>query len=640
MKLSVLLIFLFIDISILSKAQLCNNNLGDAIVNVTFGTRGGPLPSGATTYDYVWDCPKKGQYTIANLIFGCGDHTWMTIAGDHTGDVNGKYMLVNAESTTGIVHADTAKGLCGNTTYQYSAWVCNVMQSFSCDGNALLPNLTFTVKTFSGIVLATSNTGDIPILTEKVWKQFGLSFKLPASENSVILTISTDPKYGCGNGFAIDDITFQPCGPTIIATIDGKTSPANVCADYTNPFILNASYTAGFFDPVVQWQNSLDTGKTWKDIPGATSTMYTIPRRGLGVVLNRMAAAERSNINSMNCRIISNIIYTSVNPLPQHHAPQNILGCLGKDLLLSQPDPKALNILWRGPNGYSSTIEKSVVLNVKYADTGLYTLEQNFYFGCVALDTFYLKVYPATTISAKSDYAVCEGKSITLTASGDGTFLWTPSIGLSNNNIANPVASLHDSAQYKVVVTNSFGCKDSAFVNVNVFKNPKVNAGTDKTIIKGDTIQLNGSVKGTAVNFLWSPNTFMNNNQLLNPLVAPQQDIIYTLNAHSTVGCGDAVASIKIKVYNDIYLPSAFTPNGDGKNDYFKIIAADGYKLIKFQVYSRWGQVVYEAKDFTKGWDGFYKGVAQPADIYLYYLSVVSAKNKKITRNGIIALLR
>ena len=65
MKLSVLLIFLFFGISILSKAQLCNNNLGDAIVNVTFGTRGGPLPSGATTYDYVGDCPKKGQYTIA-----------------------------------------------------------------------------------------------------------------------------------------------------------------------------------------------------------------------------------------------------------------------------------------------------------------------------------------------------------------------------------------------------------------------------------------------------------------------------------------------------------------------------------------------------------------------------------------------
>ena len=640
MKLAVLLIFLLFGISILSKAQLCNNNLGDPVVNITFGSRGGPLPSGATAYDYVGNCPKKGQYTIANLIFGCGDHTWMTIAGDHTGDFNGKYMLVNAESTPGIVHADTARGLCGNTTYQYSAWICNVMQSFSCEGKALLPNLTFTVKTFSGVVLATSNTGDIPILGEKLWKQFGLSFKLPASENSVILTIVTDPKYGCGNAFAIDDIIFQPCGPTIVATIDGKTSPVNVCADYTNPFILNASYTAGFSDPVVQWQSSLDTGKIWKDIPGATSTMYVISRRGLGVVLYRMAVAERSNIGSMNCRIISNVIYTSVNPMADHHAPQNILGCLGKDLLLPPPDPTELNILWRGPNGYSSTIEKSVILNIKYADTGLYTLEQNFYYGCVSLDTFYLKVYPSTTISAPSDYSVCEGKSVTLSASGDGTFLWTPSTGLSNNIIADPVASINDSAQYKVVVTNSFGCKDSAFVNVNVFKNPKVNAGTDKTIIKGDTIQLDGSVKGTAVDFLWTPNTFMNNNQLLKPLVAPQRDIIYTLNAHSSVGCGDVTASIKIKVYNDIYLPNAFTPNGDGKNDYFKIIAADGYKLIKFQIYNRWGQVVYKAKDFVNGWDGFYKGAAQPVGIYLYELELASTKNKKITRTGLIALLR
>ena len=640
MRLSIFLFFLLFCISILSKAQLCNNNLGDAIVNITFGNRHVSLPPGTTTYDFSSGCPKKGEYTLAGLIFGCGDHTWMTIAGDHTGDLNGNYMLVNAESTPGIIHADTARGLCGNTTYQYSAWICNVMQNFSCEGKSLLPDITFTVKTVAGNVLATYNTGDIPILTEKLWKQFGLSFQLPASENAVILSITINPKYGCGSAFAIDDITFKPCGPTIVATIDGKTEPANVCEDYTNPFILNATYTSGFIDPAVQWQSSLDSGKTWKDIPGATSATYTIPRRGLGVVLYRMAVAERSNINSINCRIISNVIYTSVNPIAEHHSPQNIIGCLGKDLSLPQSDPKALNILWNGPNGYSSILEKSIVPNIKYADTGLYTLQQNFYFGCVSLDTFYLKVYPATTISAQPVYSVCEGKNVTLSASGDGTFLWTPSTGLSNNNIATPVASLHDSIQYKVIVTNSFGCRDSALVNVSVFRNPKVNAGIDKTIIRGDTLQLNGNVTGTAVNFLWSPSTFMNNSQLINPTVAPQQDIIYTLSAHSTLGCGDADASVKIKVFNDIYFPTGFTPNGDGKNDYFKVIAADGYKLIKFQIYNRWGGVVYNAKDFTTGWDGSYKGLPQPADVYTFCFEVISTKNKKIIRKGVITLIR
>jgi gliding motility-associated-like protein len=640
MKTSTLLTSFFISISFLSEAQLCNGNLGDAIVNITFGTQHASIPLTATTFEYTPSCPSKGQYNINNLIFGCGNHTWMTIAGDHTGDVNGNYMLVNTESTPGTVHVDTATGLCGNTTYQYTAWICNVMQKFSCNGNAVLPNLTFTVKTISGVVLATYNTDDIPILNEKVWKQYGLSFQAPANVSSVILSITTNPKPGCGSAFAIDDITFRPCGPSVIATIDGKTEPANVCADYTNPFILNASYSPGFTNPVVQWQSSLDTGKTWKDIPTATSTTYAIPHRSLGVVLYRMAVAEQANINSIDCRILSNAIYTSVNPLAPHHTPQNIIGCLGKNLILPETDPKALNILWTGRNGYSSTLEKSIVANVSYADTGLYILEQDFYFSCVSLDSFYLKVYPSTTISTQAVYSICEGNKINLSASGDGSFDWEPSAGLSNNHIANPIASPHDTTQYKVVLTNSFGCKDSALVTVNVFRNPEVSAGIDKTIIKGDTIELNGYVKGTAINFYWSPGTFMDNSQILHPKVFPPQNIQYTLTAVSTVGCGVANASIMIKVYNDIYIPTGFTPNGDGKNDYFKVTAADGYKLIKFQVYNRWGLVVYDVRDLNTGWDGTYKNLSQPADTYVYFLEIESSKGKKIIKSGTITLVR
>ncbi|HUS01942.1 MAG TPA: gliding motility-associated C-terminal domain-containing protein [Chitinophagaceae bacterium] len=652
MRLSILLLFLLLSISLYSQSQYCKGSLGDPIVNISFGTAHNPIPKTATTLRYVGGCPyDTGTYTIENFIVGCGENSsaksWHPLIGDHTGDVKGQFMLVNASWALGVTHdpviiyRDTAKNLCGNSNYVYSAWLANVMRNYACGGNPQLPNITFTVTSLSGVILTTANTGDLPIeQIGRVWREYGLSFTTPPNIDAVVLTLSIDPKRGCGNAFVVDDITFRMCGVNAIATIDGKTEPAKVCADYLNPFILNATYSAGFTDPVVQWQSSLDSGKTWKDIPGAVSITYAIPHRGPGVVLYRMAVAERSNINSLNCRILSNVIYTSVNPMAEHHAPQYMLGCLGKDLSLPQSDPTALSILWSGPNGYSSTLDKSIVPNVKYADTGLYTLQQTFYFGCVSLDTFYLKVYPATTISAQPAYSVCEGKNVTLSASGDGTFFWTPSTGLSNNNIANPVASLHDSIQYKVIVTNSYGCKDSALVNVNVFRNPKVNAGTDKTIIRGDTLQLNGTVTGTAVNFLWSPPTFMNNSQSLNPTVAPQLDITYTLSAHSTVGCGNADASIKIKVYNDIYLPTAFTPNGDGKNDRFMVIAADGYKLIQFQVYNRWGAVVYDAKDFTNGWDGIYKGLPQPSDVYTYYLEVSSKKNKILTKKGVVTLLR
>src|SRR6478735_1414030 len=159
--------------SALAHAQLCNNNLGDPIVNVTFGTKDNKDYPSVTTYEQAGGCPAKGQYTINDFLFGCGGY-WVQMTGDHTsGDLNGNYMLVNAESTPGIVHQDTATGLCENMLYQYSFYVTNVLQTnLSCGASAILPNLTITVQSLSGVVLATYNTGDIPITNEKKWVQY------------------------------------------------------------------------------------------------------------------------------------------------------------------------------------------------------------------------------------------------------------------------------------------------------------------------------------------------------------------------------------------------------------------------------------------------------------------------------------
>lgn len=648
------LLFLFLQIFCIScsiKAQLCSGSSGDPIINVTFGTHGGPISTKATTFSYLGGCPyDTGSYTIQSLIFGCGENpgakSWHMLVGDHTGGENGQYMLVNASwalgvsHSLGIIHLDTATGLCGNTTYQYSAWLANVMRDFACSNNPVLPDITFTVSTLSGVILATNNSGELPINDVRVWEKYGLSFTTPPDINAVVLTLSINPQRGCGNAFVVDDITFSMCGPQVTATIDGKTDPTNVCADYTNPFILNGAYSAGFSDPVVQWQSSLDSGKTWTDIRGITSLTYTIPRRSIGAVVYRMAVAERQNINSLHCRVVSNPIYTEVHPLPEHHAPQDVIGCISKDLHLPVTDPSALNIEWTGPNNYFSTDPKSIVPNIKYADTGIYRLKQIFYFGCTSIDTFNLKVFPSTTISTQTLYSICEGNKINLSASGTGIFKWTPSTGLSNDAISNPVATPHDSTLYKVVVTNSFGCKDSADVKINVFRNPIASAGPDKTIVIGDTVLLNGLIKGTSVITSWNPALFIDNAQSATPRVFPPENTQYKLTAASTVGCGISTSTVLVKVYNDIYIPSAFTPNGDGINDRFKIFAADGYRLNKFIIYNRWGQTVFKAKTTSDGWDGNLNDQQQSTGAYIYYIEIETTQSKKIVKKGTIMLVR
>ncbi|QEC68475.1 gliding motility-associated C-terminal domain-containing protein [Panacibacter ginsenosidivorans] len=647
MKYSILFAGLLFCFAIKATAQLCNGNLGDPILNMTFGAKGFVMPKNTTTFEQAGGCPNKGQFVISSFLFGCGsnnDHSWIKMIGDHTRDLDGNYMLINAESTPGTIYTDTAKDLCDNTNYVFTAWVSNAMQNFTCGGNPVLANLTFTVKKLDGTVLSTSSTGDIPVADDRIWKQYGLAFTTPANTPEVIVSITTNPTYGCGSGFVIDDITFRSCGPLVTVTLDGATDGGNVCADYTNPFILQGTYSAYYNDPAVQWQSSVDTGKTWQDIPGETTTTYAIPRRMTGVINYRMVVAERANINSLNCRTASNDIYTEIHPVPLHNPPQNILGCLDKNLILPATDPSALQILWKGPNNYSYSLADplAVVPSIKYADTGLYTLKQNFYFGCTTFDSFFLKIYPSTTISAIPPHPVCEGASqqLSVSSSGGGTYQWYPSTGLSNDAIPNPIARPTDSTEYKVVVTNSFGCKDSAYLTINVYRNLELNAGIDKVILAGDTATLDATIKGTAIDFTWSPPTAISDVHAIRPKVFPIEGTEYTVSATSTVGCGSGMDKVLVTVYKGIKIPNAFTPNGDGNNDKFRVLPLDNYKLVQLIIYNRWGKLLFRTNDKYNGWDGTFNGMVQPPGTYVYHLELVSDQNKRLVKQGTVLLLR
>lgn len=644
------LVILFTCITLLYfntlSAQLWDGSLGPPIVNITFGGDGNfyTPPPDFTTYQTGNSCPEIGKYSITSKVFGCQQNTWLQVVGDHyfPGDVGGRFMIVNAEGTPGTIFSDTVRSLCGNTTYQFAAWITNVMQEIACDHNPALANLSFNAQTLSGTMLGTYSTGDIPIEDSKAWHQYGFTFKTPPSIDAVILTITTKPPNRCGSGFAIDDITFNECGPQITATIDGSTDPANVCANYTNPFIMNATYGTGLTDPAVQWQNSVDSGITWSDIPGATSTIYQVPHRLSGVILYRIVIAERENINSPNCRTASNEIYTEIHPVIPPTPPQNIMGCLSKDLMMPKPNPESLAVEWTGPNGYTSTLVNAVLTNVQYGDTGLYKLKQLFYFGCTTVDTFYLKAYPSTTLTVQTPSSICQGMSEALSATeiGGGKFKWTPAEGLSNDTIANPVAKPKKTTEYEVSITNQYGCRDSAYVTVRVYDIPFANAGQNKVILTKDSITLNGSVTGSDINYYWSPSSSMDDNHSLNPKVYPPSDMTYTLNAVSTEGCGTSTSIVSVKVYSDLFIPNAFTPNGDGKNDKFKILPLNEYKIIAFVIYDRMGQALFKGKNTSDGWDGTFKGIPQSTGTYIYYLELEGPIHQRIFKKGTLLLIR
>jgi gliding motility-associated-like protein len=634
----------------MANAQLWTGSLGPPIISITFGDGyNTPLAPNFTSYQQGGMCPGPGQYGIGGKSFSCNDangvsRNWLRIIGDHyfPGDVAANFMIVNAEGTPGTVFSDTATDLCANATYQFAAWITNVLQINSCNGSPELAKLSFNVSTLSGILLATYSTGDIPIKPEKEWDQFGFTFKTPADVDAVVLTITTNPHNRCGSVFAIDDITLNECGPKIISTINGSTDPLNVCANYINTLTLETSYGPGYSDPVLQWQSSLDSGVTWNNIIGAISFNYQIPHRSVGTILYRTIIAERPNINSANCWTISNIIYTSVHPQAPHLSPQDFMGCTSKDLYMPKPDPFADSIEWIGPNGYFSSSINAILPNVQYNDTGLYERKQFFSYGCSSLDTFYLKIFPGTTLTTQPPYPLCEGMSETLYASGTGggKYKWVPPTGLSNDTIANPVVTPAGPIEYKLYYTNSYGCQDSAYFDLRVYKNPKADAGPGKIILRGDSVTLNGSAEGSDIEYYWSPSVFMDDSSSLMPIINPSYDVLYTLHVVSTVGCGEVSSGVQIKVYDDIYIPNAFTPNGDGKNDKFHVLALDDYQLGSFTIYNRWGRIVFKGSNTADGWDGTFNGLPQPTGAYVYYLELKNNAGKKIFKKGTLLLVR
>src|SRR5690349_210843 len=127
---------------IISRAQLCTGSLGDPVIHITFGSGnnpGPPLRAATTYYTYVsTDCPNDGSYTVRNSTSGCFGSTWYDVLLDHTpNDTNGYFMLVNASYQPGDFYVDTVKGLCGSTTYEFAAWIMNVLRPSACGFNGI-----------------------------------------------------------------------------------------------------------------------------------------------------------------------------------------------------------------------------------------------------------------------------------------------------------------------------------------------------------------------------------------------------------------------------------------------------------------------------------------------------------------------
>jgi gliding motility-associated-like protein len=151
--------------------------------------------------------------------------------------------------------------------------------------------------------------------------------------------------------------------------------------------------------------------------------------------------------------------------------------------------------------------------------------------------------------------------------------------------------------------------------------------------------QLTGSGNGQPS---WDQSIYLNYSTIFNPLATINQTTIFILTVTNSEGCVD-VDSVKIEAMKgpDVYIPLAFTPNGDGLNDKLKIISNAGISaLTSFKIFSRSGNLVFESRDLSIGWDGRFNGNMLPSDIYYWTAVYVDRNNQTNSKTGTVLLLK
>ncbi|MEO6455905.1 MAG: T9SS type B sorting domain-containing protein [Ginsengibacter sp.] len=485
-------------------------------------------------------------------------------------------------------------------------------------------NTIISCASFSFIAVGSSLPGfevstytDSTTVLYKNWSAVSVDLSGNAGKTIRMFFKTADCTFRRHFGYAYIDVNSECSGDFVGATYCPDDSVINIRA----PFGYQ-SYT--WYDSALN--NILGTQQTLSlppfGVPGRTVAVKLEPYDGYGCPQTLFARLKDSLVISANAG--RDTLSCNLTPVPIGTFPKGGLvytwsptaGLSNPDIAnpLAAPGKTTTYIVTTNNSGGGCRTKDTVVVRASVIDTSLQLFgKPAFCFGHG--DSAILKVQTTENIQwFKDDIALSGVRQTTYRVVSGGT--------------------------YYALLSNAAGCRISTPKQTIVIEKekPGISYPTEYAIIN---LPLPLEARQIGDSVLWKPATSLNSPATFTPTFLGVFEQLYTIEIRTNAGCLTVDTQLVKTVKGvEIYIPSAFTPNKDGINDFFRPILRGVKEVRYFRVFSRWGQLLFESENETSGWDGTYKGIPQDSQAIVWMLQCIGIDGRGYARKGTSVLLR
>jgi|GEM_PF-5373029 len=632
------------------------------------------------TSDHVYSSTYAPcNYYIGTTFFNYYDPTYK----DHTSTNDNLYMSIDGCSTPAIIWEQQITVI-PNTDYKFGFWATRAAVAQPVLETSFTGNVT-------GLQVMSTQTGLPSYNNYWHWDAFDSPVWNSGSNTQVTIKVRNLETATGGVDFGLDDFSFRRvCSSTSSLTVTVTPDPLlDLGPDFGLCSSSSVTIDAGANFKSYQWNNGntgryltiTSPGTYWVNAISACGTVHTDSVKvfvtpplsvdlggnkticqgeavhfslgqfnsyswtGNGLSCNNCAnptatplisgAYQVTVMNAQDCTATDSI-WITVNPLPVLDLGNDLYICIGDSVRLSSP-AGFINYQWSGSNLNCVTCPFPWATPTVSSN---YTLTAVTSQGCTTTDNVRVNVFSLPSLELGEDITICKGEQTQfLHLPQAASYSWTPALGLSCNNCANPKVSPSDSTQYFLTITNVHGCitKDSIHVFVRDDAPQHIVFWVDDaTCEHGGTvvIEVVGNETGE-LQYNFAQQGF--SSTPLYTSVPPGNYLVSVRNGSD--GCPYSDVAVVDGEYNSLFIPNAFTPDGSEFNNTWGI-KGNCILEIKCLIYNRWGEEIATLNDLSQVWDGTYKGQAIPDGVYAYTIEVTYVSSQKERATGFITLLR